>query len=57
VLFILSAIFYTIIKAAEAKNKAVFGEEPTEVPMKPIVGCEFFCVKTIKQIGWVMDTK
>ncbi|TDE01596.1 DNA polymerase III subunit alpha [Flavobacterium hiemivividum] len=31
-------------KAAEAKNAALIenGEEPTEVPMKPIVGCEFF---------------
>ncbi|MFY7730708.1 MAG: DNA polymerase III subunit alpha, partial [Flavobacterium sp.] len=31
-------------KAAEAKNKAAIeaGEEPTEVLMKPIVGCEFF---------------
>ena len=31
-------------KAADAKNKAAIenGEEPTEVPMKPIVGCEFF---------------
>jgi DNA polymerase-3 subunit alpha len=31
-------------KAAEAKNKAAIenGEEPTEVTMKPIVGCEFF---------------
>ncbi len=31
-------------KAAEAKNKAAIenGEEPTEVVMKPIVGCEFF---------------
>lgn len=31
-------------KSAEAKNKAAVenGEEPTEVPIKPIVGCEFF---------------
>ena len=31
-------------KGAEAKNKAAVenGELPTEVPMKPIVGCEFF---------------
>ncbi|WP_294822573.1 DNA polymerase III subunit alpha, partial [uncultured Flavobacterium sp.] len=31
-------------KAAEAKNKAAIenGEEPAEVIMKPIVGCEFF---------------
>ena len=31
-------------KAAEAKNKEAIekGEEPTEVSMKPIVGCEFF---------------
>lgn len=31
-------------KAAEAKNKAAMeaGEQPTEVLMKPIVGCEFF---------------
>lgn len=31
-------------KAAEAKNAALIenGDEPTEVPMKPIVGCEFF---------------
>ena len=31
-------------KTAESKNKDAFekGEEPTEVVMKPIVGCEFF---------------
>ena len=31
-------------KTAEAKNKAAVenGEVPTEVPIKPIVGCEFF---------------
>jgi DNA polymerase-3 subunit alpha len=31
-------------KAADAKNKAAVenGEEPTEVVLKPIVGCEFF---------------
>jgi DNA polymerase-3 subunit alpha len=31
-------------KSAEAKNAALIenGEEPTEVPIKPIVGCEFF---------------
>lgn len=31
-------------KAAEAKNKAAIenGEQPTEVIMKPIVGCEFY---------------
>jgi DNA polymerase-3 subunit alpha len=31
-------------KAAEAKNKAAVeaGEEPTEVLLKPIIGCEFF---------------
>jgi DNA polymerase-3 subunit alpha len=31
-------------KAADAKNKAALesGESPTEVPLKPIVGCEFF---------------
>jgi DNA polymerase-3 subunit alpha len=31
-------------RAAEAKNKELRenGEEPTEVPMKPIVGCEFY---------------
>lgn len=31
-------------KSAEAKNKSAVenGEEPTEVPIKPIVGCEFF---------------
>jgi DNA polymerase-3 subunit alpha len=31
-------------KSAAAKNKTAVenGEEPTEVPMKPIVGCEFF---------------
>src|SRR6218665_35469 len=31
-------------KSAEAKNKTAVenGEEPTEVPIKPIVGCEFF---------------
>ncbi|MBF6607672.1 MAG: PHP domain-containing protein, partial [Flavobacterium sp.] len=31
-------------KSVDAKNKAAIesGEEPTEVPLKPIVGCEFF---------------
>ncbi len=31
-------------KSAEAKNKEAVekGEQPTEVPIKPIVGCEFF---------------
>jgi DNA polymerase-3 subunit alpha len=46
-------------KAAEAKNKEAIekGEEPTEVPMKPIVGCEFFVCedhknKTVKDNGY-----
>jgi len=46
-------------KAAEAKNKAAVenGEEPTEVPMKPIVGCEFFVCedhknKSVKDNGY-----
>ena len=40
--FVRDILFHN--KAAEAKNKAAIenGEEPTEVPMKPIVGCEFF---------------
>jgi DNA polymerase-3 subunit alpha len=35
---------------AEAKNAALIenGEEPTEVPMKPIVGCEFLCCEDHK---------
>jgi len=46
-------------KAAEAKNKTAIenGEEPTEVPMKPIVGCEFFVCedhknKSVKDNGY-----
>ena len=46
-------------KSAEAKNKTAIenGEEPTEVTMKPIVGCEFFvCVdhtnKKVKDNGY-----
>ncbi|WP_395051672.1 DNA polymerase III subunit alpha [Flavobacterium sp.] len=46
-------------KAAEAKNKEAVekGEEPTEVPMKPIVGCEFFVCedhknKSVKDNGY-----
>ncbi|MBC7847961.1 MAG: DNA polymerase III subunit alpha [Flavobacterium sp.] len=46
-------------KAAEAKNKEATekGEEPTEVPMKPIVGCEFFVCedhhnKSVKDNGY-----
>ena len=46
-------------KAAEAKNKEAIekGEEPTEVPMKPIVGCEFFVCedhknKSVKDNGY-----
>jgi DNA polymerase-3 subunit alpha len=46
-------------KAALAKNKAAVenGEEPTEVPMKPIVGCEFFVCedhknKSVKDNGY-----
>jgi DNA polymerase-3 subunit alpha len=37
-------------KAAEAKNAALIenGEEPTEVPMKPIVGCEFYVCENHK---------
>jgi DNA polymerase-3 subunit alpha len=37
-------------KAAEAKNAALIenGEEPTEVPMKPIVGCEFYVCEESK---------
>jgi hypothetical protein len=38
-------------KAAEAKNAALIenGEEPTEVPMKPIVGCEFYVCENHKE--------
>ncbi len=46
-------------KAAEAKNKEAIekGEEPTEVEMKPIVGCEFFVCedhknKSVKDNGY-----
>ena len=46
-------------KAAEAKNKEAIekGEVPTEVPMKPIVGCEFFVCedhknKSVKDNGY-----
>ena len=46
-------------KAAEAKNAALIenGDEPTEVPMKPIVGCEFFVCedhknKSVKDNGY-----
>lgn len=46
-------------KAAEAKNKEAIekGEEPTEVSMKPIVGCEFFVCedhknKSVKDNGY-----
>ncbi len=46
-------------KAAEAKNKEAIekGEEPTEVAMKPIVGCEFFVCedhknKSVKDNGY-----
>ena len=46
-------------KAAEAKNKAALaaGEIPTEVPMKPIVGCEFYVCedhknKSVKDNGF-----
>ncbi|MDD5149502.1 MAG: DNA polymerase III subunit alpha [Flavobacterium sp.] len=46
-------------KAAETKNKEAIekGEEPTEVPMKPIVGCEFFVCedhtnKSVKDNGY-----
>ncbi|QBN20618.1 DNA polymerase III subunit alpha [Flavobacterium nackdongense] len=46
-------------KAAETKNKEAVekGEEPTEVPMKPIVGCEFFVCedhknKSVKDNGY-----
>jgi len=46
-------------KSAEAKNKEAIekGEEPTEVPMKPIVGCEFFVCedhinKSVKDNGY-----
>ncbi|NDP28024.1 MAG: DNA polymerase III subunit alpha [Flavobacterium sp.] len=46
-------------KAAEAKNKEAVekGEEPTEVSMKPIVGCEFFVCedhknKSVKDNGY-----
>ncbi|MFT4670220.1 MAG: DNA polymerase-3 subunit alpha, partial [Ulvibacter sp.] len=37
-------------KAAEVKNAALIenGEEPTEVPMKPIVGCEFYVCENHK---------
>jgi DNA polymerase-3 subunit alpha len=46
-------------KGAEAKNKEAIekGEEPTEVSMKPIVGCEFFVCedhknKSVKDNGF-----
>jgi len=46
-------------KAAETKNKEAIekGEEPTEVPMKPIVGCEFYICedhknKSVKDNGY-----
>ncbi|MFM9825810.1 DNA polymerase III subunit alpha [Flavobacterium sp.] len=46
-------------KAAEAKNKDAIakGEEPTEVSIKPIVGCEFFVCedhknKSVKDNGY-----
>jgi DNA polymerase-3 subunit alpha len=46
-------------KAAETKNKEAVdkGEEPTEVKMKPIVGCEFFVCedhknKSVKDNGY-----
>ncbi len=46
-------------KAAETKNKEAIekGEEPTEVSMKPIVGCEFFVCedhknKSVKDNGY-----
>jgi DNA polymerase III subunit alpha len=46
-------------KAAETKNKEAVekGEAPTEVPMKPIVGCEFFVCedhknKSVKDNGF-----
>ncbi|HAT79864.1 MAG TPA: DNA polymerase III subunit alpha [Flavobacterium sp.] len=46
-------------KSAEAKNKEAIekGEEPTEVSMKPIVGCEFFVCedhknKSVKDNGF-----
>jgi len=46
-------------KAAEAKNKEAIekGEQPTEVPIKPIVGCEFFVCedhknKSVKDNGY-----
>jgi len=46
-------------KAVEAKNKEAIekGEEPTEVSMKPIVGCEFFVCedhknKSVKDNGY-----
>jgi DNA polymerase-3 subunit alpha len=42
------------------QNKAAVenGEEPTEVPMKPIVGCEFFVCEDHKTNRLrIMDTK
>ena len=55
--FVRDILFHN--KAAEAKNKEVIakGEEPTEVSMKPIVGCEFFVCedhknKSVKDNGY-----
>ena len=55
--FVRDILFHN--KAAETKNAAAIanGEEPTEVPMKPIVGCEFFVCedhtnKSVKDNGY-----
>jgi len=55
--FVRDILFHN--KAAEAKNKEAIekGEEPTEVSMKPIVGCEFFVCedhknKSVKDNGY-----
>ncbi len=55
--FVRDILFHN--KTVEAKNKAAIekGEEPTEVAMKPIVGCEFFVCedhknKSVKDNGY-----
>ena len=55
--FVRDILFHN--KVVEAKNKEAIekGEKPTEVPMKPIVGCEFFVCedhknKSVKDNGY-----
>jgi DNA polymerase-3 subunit alpha len=40
--FVRDILIHNKIAAAKNKEAVEKGEEPTEVPMKPIVGCEFF---------------